>query len=135
MEDMYINHWAVLSAAVFNLILGAIWYSPTLFYSAWKSANNLSDDDLKGQKPAKVYGLSFLLSLIMCYNMAMFLGEESTDWIWGLSAGFLTGFGWAAVIFIVIALSEMRSLKYILINSGFIILYFTSVGLIIGLWR
>lgn len=135
MENIYINHWAVITAAIFNLILGAIWYSPALFYEAWKSANNLSDDDLKKQKPARVYGVSLVMSLIMSYNMAMFLGEESTDWVWGTTAGFLTGFGWAAAIFVVIALSEMRSLKYTLINSGFIVLYFTSIGFIIGIWR
>ena len=35
MESMAINYWAVLVAAVAYMILGAIWYSPILFGSAW----------------------------------------------------------------------------------------------------
>jgi len=135
MENLQINHLAVISAAVFNLVLGGIWYSPVLFYKAWKDENDLSDEDFEKQKPLKVYGLAFLLSLVMAYNMALFLGEESTEWIWGTTAGFLTGFGWAGAIFTVIALFEMKSWKYIFINSGFIIIYFTVIGFIIGIWR
>ena len=36
MEEMYINHWAVFACAVANLVVGAIWYSPPLFYNGWK---------------------------------------------------------------------------------------------------
>ena len=45
----------------------------------------------------------------MAYNMAAFLGDAETGWQWGLTAGFLTGFGWAAAIFTVIALFEQKS--------------------------
>lgn len=46
------------------------------------------------------------------------MGDANTDWQWGLTAGFLAGFGWAAAIFTVIALFEQKSWKYILINAG-----------------
>ncbi|MCB9237428.1 MAG: DUF1761 domain-containing protein [Flammeovirgaceae bacterium] len=52
-----------------------------------------------------------------------------------MTAGFLTGFGWAAAIFTAIALFEQKSWKYIMINSGYIIVYFTVIGFILGLWR
>jgi hypothetical protein len=54
---------------------------------------------------------------------------------WGATAGFLTGFGFCALIFAIIALFEMRSWKYIFINGGYIIVYFTIIGLILGAWR
>lgn len=132
---MIINHWAVLVCAVFNMILGALWYSPVLFYKAWKTENNLTDERLKGANPAKIYGISFLLAILMSYNMAFFLSDDSTTFTWGLTAGFLTGFGWAAAIFTAIALFEQKSWKYILINSGYIIIYFTVIGGILGAWR
>jgi hypothetical protein len=135
MENMIINHWAVLASAIFNLVLGAIWYSPALFYNAWKVENKLTDEDIKKSNPAKTYGITFILAYLMSYNLAFFLGDADTDWQWGLSAGFLTGFGWAAAIFTVIALFEQRSWKYILINGGFITIYFTAIGFIIGIWR
>ncbi|WP_370087280.1 DUF1761 domain-containing protein [Ekhidna sp.] len=135
MEEMYINHWAVLVAAVANLVVGAIWYSPVLFYNAWKSENNKTDEDFKNINIGKLYGISTLLSIILCYNMAFFLGDANTDWVWGTTAGFLAGFGWAAMIFIIIAMYEQKSIRYMLINGGYIVVYFTLIGFIIGIWR
>jgi len=135
MENLFINHWAVLVGAVANLFIGAIWYSPALFYNAWKKENNLTDDQLKALNPMKTYSLSFLLGLLMSYNLAFFLGDNQTDWMWGATAGFLAGFGWAAAIFTCIALFEMKSWKYIFINSGYIVVYLTLVGFILGIWR
>ncbi len=132
---MIINHWAVLVCAVFYLILGGLWYSPALFYNAWKRENNLTDDDIKKVNPAMNYGVGFILAYLMSYNLAFFLGDAETDLQWGATAGFLAGFGWAAAIFASIALFEMKSWKYIFINGGFIVVYFTVIGLILGAWR
>lgn len=130
-----INHLAVISCAIFNLLLGAIWYSPALFYHSWKKENKLTDEHFKSISFGKMYLISFTLSLIIAYNMAFFLGDDTTDWKWGLTAGFLTGFGWAAMIFSIIALFELKSWKYILINSGYIVVYFSIIGFILGIWR
>ncbi|KXK54935.1 MAG: hypothetical protein UZ05_CHB002000734 [Chlorobi bacterium OLB5] len=135
MENIYINHLAVLVCAFLNLALGALWYSPLLFYKAWMKENNFTDANVKNVNPAKTYSLTVILSLIICYNLAFFLGDAKTDMMWGLTAGFLAGFGFSALIFTVIALFEMRSWKYILINGGYIIIYFSLVGLILGAWR
>ncbi len=135
MENMIINHVAVFVCAIFNMALGALWYSPALFYKAWKAENNLSDEQLKQANPLKMHGISFLLSYMMAYNMAAFLGDAETDWQWGLTAGFLTGFGWAAAIFTIIALFEQKSWRYIFINGFYIIIYFTAIGFILGIWR
>ncbi len=135
MEQFYINHWAVLVCAVANLALGALWYSPALFYKAWMKENNLTEEILKKVNPAKTYGLTFLFSLLISYNLAFFLGDDKTDMTWGATAGFLAGFGFSALIFAIIALFEMRSWKYILINGGYITVYFTLIGFILGAWR
>lgn len=135
MEDLIINHWAVLCCAIANMVLGALWYSPALFYKAWKTANNLTEEQINAGNPIKMHGISFLLAYMMSYNLAFFLGDDKTDWQWGLTAGFLTGFGWAAAVFTVIALFEQRTWQYILINSGYIVIYFSIIGLILGVWR
>jgi hypothetical protein len=135
MENFIINHWAVLACAVFHMVLGALWYSPALFFNAWKKENNLTDEQLRQSNPAKTYGISFLMAYLMSYNLAFFLGDAATDWKWGLTAGFLAGFGWAAAIFTSIALFEQKSWKYIFINCGFIVVYFSVIGLILGAWR
>jgi len=135
MEQFYINHWAVLTCAVVNLLLGAIWYSPMLFYKAWMKENNFTEEDIQKVNPAKTYGITLIISLFISYNLAFFLGNDKTDMVWGTTAGFLAGFGFSALIFTVVALFEQRSWKYILINGGYITLYFTLIGFILGTWR
>ena len=135
MEQFYINHWAVLVCALSNLALGALWYSPLLFYKPWMQANNFTEDDIKKVNPIKTYGITVILSVIISYNLAFFLGDSKTDAAWGTTAGFLAGFGFSALIFTVISLFEQRSLKYVLINGGYITVYFTLIGFILGIWR
>lgn len=135
MEQFYINHWAVLVCAIANLVLGAIWYSPFLFYKAWMKENKFTDEDIKKVNPAKTYSITLLISVIISYNLAFFLGDDKTDMVWGTTAGFLAGFGFSALIFSVVALFEQRSWKYILINGGYITIYFTLIGFILGIWR
>ncbi len=135
MENFYINHLAVFVCAVLNLALGALWYSPILFYKAWLRESKLTEEQSAKMNPLKTYGLTFLLALVISYNLAFFLGDAQTDAAWGAQAGFLAGFGFAALIFAIIALFEQRSWKYMLINGGYITFYFTLIGFILGLWR
>lgn len=135
MEQFHINHWAVLVCAIANLALGALWYSPLLFYKAWMKENKFTDDDIKKVYPAKTYSITLFISVIISYNLAFFLGDDKTDMAWGTTAGFLAGFGFSALIFSVVALFEQRSWKYILINGGYITIYFTLIGFILGTWR
>jgi len=65
----------------------------------------------------------------------IFLAAPGTTWQWGVAAGLLAGVGWIVAMFIVIALFEQRSLKYILINCGYITVYFAVIGFILGIWR
>lgn len=132
---MEINHAAVFVCAVFNMVLGALWYSPAMFYSAWKAENSLSDEAIAAASKGKMYGIGFVLALVMSYNLAFFLADADTDWVWGLTAGFLAGFGWAAAMFTLVALFEQKSWRYIGINGGYIVVYFTVIGFILGAWR
>ena len=135
MGEMHINHLAVFAAAFANMVVGAIWYSPKLFYETWKREAAVSDAAIQNMNAAKTYGFSFLAALIIAYNLAAFLGDEATTVTWGATAGFLAGVGFAAMIFWAIALFEQRSWKYIGVNSGYIVIVFTLMGLIIGAWR
>jgi hypothetical protein len=135
MENIHINHLAVFVCALMSLVLGAVWWSPILFAKSWQRENGLTDEQLARANPLKNFGLAFLLAYIISYNLAFFLGAPGTDWKWGIIAGLLAGVGWVVTTFIIIALFEMRSLKYILINCGYITVYFAVIGFILGAWR
>ncbi|MBL7888300.1 MAG: DUF1761 domain-containing protein [Bacteroidia bacterium] len=135
MDMSSVNWIAVIVAAVLNFLLGGLWYSPMLFGKAWQAENKLSDEDLKKGHMAKIFGFSFLWSLVMSANLGMFLADPKTDLAWGITAGFLTGFGWVAMAIFTIGLFERKSTRYMLINAGYMTISFTIMGLVIGAWR
>ena len=135
MENFYINHIAVLVCAVMSLVIGALWWSPLLFAEAWKKENGLTDEQIAKSNALKTFGLTFLLAWLMSYNLAFFLAAPGTTWQWGVIAGLLAGVGWVVAMFIVIALFEQRSWKYVAINCGYITVYFAVIGFILGIWR
>ena len=135
MENFYINHLAVFVCALLSLALGALWYSPVLFFSAWQSASGLSDEQVAKANPMKTYSLTLFLAWIISYNLAFFLGDSKTNWQWGVIAGLLAGVGWADTMFVIIALFEQRSFRYIVINCGYITIYFALIGFVLGIWR
>lgn len=135
MGDIYINHLAVFVCALLSLVIGALWYSPLLFFKAWQKQTGLSDEQLAKANPIKTYSLTLILAWIISYNLAFFLGGPGTTWKWGLAAGLLAGVGWTATMFVIISLFEQRALKYMLINCGYITVYFGLIGFVLGIWR
>jgi hypothetical protein len=135
MENPYINHLAVFVCALLSLVIGALWYSPLLFFKAWQRQTGLTDEQIAKANPIKTYSLTLVLAWIISYNLAFFLSDRGTTWKWGLIAGLLAGVGWSATSFTIISLFEQRSLKYMLINCGYITVYFGLIGFVLGIWR
>ena len=135
MPAEHVNWLAVIVAAVSMFALGGLWYSPVLFGRAWMSANGLTEAEIAKGNMAKIFGFSFVFSLLMSANLAMFLAEPKTTAAWGATAGFLAGFGWVGLGIAIIALFERRSWKYIFINAGYMTAAFVLMGLILGAWR
>lgn len=126
-----LNLLAIIVAALSTFLIGGLWYS--LFEKPWMNANNFTKEDLAKRNMPLVFGLSFLFSLIMSVNLALFIGKENT--VFGTIAGFMTGFGWVAFAIAIIALFEKKSLQYVLINGGYMVVSFTLMGFILGAWK
>ncbi|WP_448520736.1 DUF1761 domain-containing protein [Schleiferia thermophila] len=135
MDISTLNWFAVIVAALSNFLIGGLWYSPLLFGKVWMKENNFSDDDLKKGNMAKIFGLTFLFSIVMAFNLGMFLNDANTSTSWGAIAGFLAGFGWVAMSIFTIGQFERKSAKYMLIHGGYVTISFIVMGLIIGIWR
>lgn len=128
----HLNWLAIFVAAISTFLIGGIWYS--LFENQWMAVNNFTKEYLQQRNLPIVFGLSFLFSFIMSFNLAMFIGAKATI-SFGMIAGFLTGFGWVFFSIAIISLFEKRSLKYVLINGGYMIIAFTVMGTILGAWH
>lgn len=132
---MSFNYLAILTAAVSTFLLGGIWYSPAVFYNSWMREMGLTAEALKAQGGiGRIMGVSFILELIMAFNLAAFLGPKATL-SFGLFAGAGAGFGWVALSFGVTYLFERKSLRLFFINAGYHGVAFTLMGAILGAWR
>jgi hypothetical protein len=132
MDPSHLNVWAILAAAVSAFLVGGLWYSPIFLGRMWERANGFTESP---KAEPKVFVLSFLFSLVMAVNLAFFLNDPKTTATWGATAGFLAGFGWAAMGIGIVAMFERRSWKYLLINGGYVTVALTLMGLILGAWR
>lgn len=135
MDFSSLNYLAVGVAALATFILGGLWYSPMLFGKAWMRANNFTEEDLQTFSKARMFGWSFVFSLVMALNLAMFLAGPTTNTRWGATAGAFAGFGWVAMSIAIVGLFENKTWAYILINGGYLTLAFIIMGAIIGAWR
>jgi hypothetical protein len=129
-----LNWWAVLAAAVSAFAVGGLWYSPLLLGALWKRANGFGASEPPAAS-GKIFALSFILSLVMAFNLAMFLNDAKTTVSWGATAGFLAGFGWVAMGIGVISLFERRPWSYVMVNGGYLTVALTLMGAILGAWR
>ena len=134
MDMSQINFLAVIVAALSGFLVGGIWYSPIMFSKVWVKEVGLSGDEIKNANMGKVFIGSFILSLIIAFNLAAFIGPEA-DFQFGLFAGAATGIGWVAMSLGIIYLFEQRSMKLFLINAGYQAVTYTIMGGILGLWH
>ena len=134
-ETISFNYLAILGATASTFLLGGLWYSPWLFGRAWMKEMGFTDESLKaGGNVGRIMGLSFLLELIMAFNLAAFIGPKASL-SFGLFAGVAAGFGWVALSLGVTYLFERRSLRLFLINGGYHGVAFTIMGAILGGWH
>ncbi|WP_342598825.1 DUF1761 domain-containing protein [Psychrobacillus sp. FSL H8-0483] len=128
-----INFFAVIAAGLSAFVIGGLWYS-VLFAKAWMKENGFDEEKLKNANMAKIFGGSFIFSLIISFVLALFLGPERNAMM-GATAGFMAGLFWVATTMGITYLFERKSLKLFLINAGYHVVTFMIMGLILGLWK
>lgn len=134
MDLSTINYLAVLVAALLSFVIVGVWYSPIMFANAWMKENGFKEEDMKNANMGKIFGITFILALIISFNLAAFIGPEG-DFAFGLFAGFAAGFGWVAMSIGIDFLFERKSLKLYFINAGYHVVTYTLMGGILGIWK
>jgi uncharacterized membrane protein YbjE (DUF340 family) len=134
MDLSKLNYFAILAAAVSSFVIGGVWYSPILFGSAWMKAAGLSEQEVRTRKMGIVFSVSFLLSLVISFNLAAFLAGPP-NLTWGITAGALAGIGWVSTAMGITYLFEARSPKLFLVNAGYHAVTFMVMGGILGVWK
>lgn len=134
MDLSSLNILAVVVAALSCFMLGGLWYSPVLFGKVWSQESGITEERAVNASRGRIFGLAFVASLVIAFNLAMFLGPQSTLQT-GLLYGFLAGFGWVTMAFAINDLFELRSFRLFAINAGYHTVAFSVMGAIIGAWH
>jgi len=137
MNPSSINWLAVVVAGLSSFMVGGLWYSRAVFGNAWMTDSKLTADEIKQGNKGKIFGFTAIFSLLMAFNLAMFLADNAckhTDLQWGATAGFLAGI-WTFCAIAIHSLFELKSWRHIFINGGYSVVSLTLMGAIIGLWR
>ena len=75
-----VNYLAVLVATIAAMIVGAIWYSPSVFGTAWMKLSGITPDPTKKKgmtKPLILAGLSNLVLACTLAHVFVLLGVQT----------------------------------------------------------
>ena len=95
-----VNWWAILVAAVANIIVGYLWYGP-FFGKKWKELSGMKSQKMSSVKmtPAKSYLFGFIAALVMAYVLALFAQLAFADtFVRGALVGFWVWLGFVATV-------------------------------------
>lgn len=137
--EFTVNYFAVLVAAVANMAIGALWYSPLLFGKLWMTFSGLSEGrlaELKARGMGRLYGVNSIAALVMAFVLAHFVE------IWGVfdmagaaELAFWTWLGFIATIMLGSVLWEGKPILLYIINiSYYLVSLFVMTG-ILAWWK
>lgn len=134
LDQIAVNYWAVLVAAVASFAIGAIWYS-LLFGKAWTKLSGVKMG--QGKNPVILYIINFIATIVTAYillHTSVYSGASSfSD---ALLVGFFTWLGYFALTTLLgNLLWEGKPFKLFLINGSYWLINLEVMSIILTLWR
>jgi hypothetical protein len=129
-----VNYLAVFVCGVVSMIFGAVWYSHIIFGRTWMDEIDKSDEELKKElNPFKTYGLGFLFNMFIAFSLAQLLAHCGANTIAeGIRISFLCWFGFFVAPMLSNSLHEKKSIRLVLIDSGYHLINILFYGIILG---
>jgi hypothetical protein len=135
MPEVQINLLAVLIAAIINMVIGMLWYSPILFAKLWMSSLGKTDEDFKNNSPGPLYMINTIASLVIAYVLAHFIDYvQATTVIQGVQVGFWIWLGFLVTTLLPVYLFEMRPIRLYFIYIGYQLVSFTIMAILLTIW-
>ena len=136
--DLSAMNWlAVVAAAVAAFLLGWVYYG-VLFGKAWQRLNGLTDEQIANGNSAMIFGGAFALTLIIATALALLMGPltgHEASLVQGVVLGLMLSLALVATAVGINYLFALKPLKLWLIDTGYMVLMFTLIGAILGVWR
>lgn len=158
---MELNFLAIVVAAIVPLLIGAIWYNPSVLGTAWMKASGMTEEKMKSGNIAVIFGVTLVLSFMLAFTvngmvihqvaaqqlaftnpdaesfqafMAEF-GNMHRNYGHGALHGAIGALFFALPVLGINALFERKGWKYILINVGYWVVTLAIMGSILCGWK
>ena len=141
MEILGIRLVPVFVAALATMVMGFIWYSPLLFAKPWTilmgyDPNDKAKMDEMRKAAGKMYGLSFVASLVSAFVLAKIIDVTSVNTaLYGMKVAFAVWLGFVTTVQLTGALFGRQPTKLYLINTGYQLVCYLVMGAILAVWQ
>lgn len=130
---------AILVAAIAMMVVGFLWYSPSLFGKAWMSLSGMTKEKIEKAKKSgsvnKSYAIAFVMTLITAYVLnAFILKTQSISAAGGMAIAFWAWLGFMAAKSMGMFLWESKPMKLYWINTLHDLVSILIAGAILGAW-
>ena len=135
MPNVDINYLAVVVAAVVNMVVGALWYSPALFAKQWAALVGRKMEDLQ-KNAAPGYVLTALGALVQAWILVHFVRWAQADTaVDGAIVGLWLWVGFVAVTQGVNTIFAGTRKKLWAINTGYFLVVLLINGALLAVWK
>lgn len=142
MPEITINYWAVIVAAMANIVVGTLWYGP-VFGKTWRKLTGFTDQSMKemSMTPTGAYIGGIITALLMAYVLAhdafvwsYFSGNGGT-FFFALQLAFWIWLGYVATTQATSFLWEGRPWKLFAFNAAETLVSLVTMASILTFWR
>lgn len=141
----HINWLALVAASFSTLVVGFIWYNPKVFGTIWMKEIGMTEEKAKNSNMAVVFSLCVILAFLISFFIVtiVFFGGNPDHphgaapfmtFKHGAAHGTMLGLFVVLPVIITNGLFEQRSLKYMMVVTGYWIVSFALMGGIINAW-
>ena len=132
-----LNYLAIIVGVVINQILGATWYRA--WAKPWMADVGLTMENMEAMKGTPMQWLPYVIAivsaLVFTFVLALLIqGLEANNAVEGLLLGLLVAVGAVVTAYATTYSFESRSLRLFLINSGYPIISYAIIGLLLAAW-
>ena len=133
-----LNYLAIIVGIIFNQVFGAAWYSA--WSKPWMAEVGLTQEDMEAMKGTArqwcPYVIAVVSAFVFTFVLALLIqGMGAENVVDGLILGLLASVGFILTSYATTYSFEGRSLKLFLINSGYPVISYALIGILLAAWQ
>jgi hypothetical protein len=136
MSELHINYYAVVVAAILNMVVGAVWYGPIMFAKQWMEINNIKPEDMQNVNPLPMYAQSVIVTIVSYFVLALAIAVTNTvSMTGGMSLAFWLWLGFIVPVQYTANLFSSKKITAFFLDTGYQLITMLIAGGLIAVWR